>query len=77
VTLLRRSCDLGSANGCMAAGVFLEVGDGVPQDLDAAAALYGRACEGGAGPACELQQKLEERRWISLTWRPLPNGTRE
>jgi uncharacterized protein len=61
VTLFRRSCDLGSANGCMAAGVFLEVGNGVPQDPGAAAALYARACDGGAKDACHLLRQLEKR----------------
>ena len=49
---LARACDTGDAAACSTLGFLHEVGGGVPQDLERAAALYERACGGGIAAGC-------------------------
>lgn len=47
-----RSCDQGESTACNNVGAMYEAGEGVPVDLEQAAALYRRACDAGATLAC-------------------------
>lgn len=46
------ACTHGHAEACSALALQVQDGRGVPHDPDRAAALYGRACESGAGVGC-------------------------
>jgi len=47
-----RACDLGSIAGCASVARMMAQGNGGPEDLPRAVALYSKACDGGHAQAC-------------------------
>jgi len=61
VQLYEKACELGNADGCIAAGTSYEFYQGVGYDKDKAVALYKKACDMGAEAACIMAKKLQAR----------------
>lgn len=56
-------CERGDIKACFEMGKAYLTGEGVPKDLDRAAALLTRGCEGGAPSACSLLGDMFARGW--------------
>lgn len=52
IRYLRRSCELGYANGCSSLGQFTSRGEGVPRNPQVASQLFRKGCDGGSGYGC-------------------------
>jgi len=58
--LYGEACEDGDLSACTVFGLMSELGQGVPQDLPRARALYRRACEGNEQLACDLLAALAD-----------------
>ncbi|MCZ7681732.1 MAG: hypothetical protein M5U28_24235 [Sandaracinaceae bacterium] len=54
-----RACEGGRERECLYVGMAHELGErGLPQDREAAVAMYERACAAGMQPACARREAL-------------------